>query len=255
MKLRDLLAQIRRTQEDINASTVYLCGGAARDRYMDRLDKLEDIDLTTGDKTIDLVAIKLFDALKQNYTVTKKTMLDGHISIFLGKIKLDFSSNYNYPNIQNILRDMNVNPTNIKKETFSRDFTCNALLMDFNLTTIYDPTERAFQDIKQKKIKTCLSPEYTFQDLEQKKRIVRAIYIACKLGFDIDQPIIDYVNNQQNPLQDVNPAYISEKLDKSFSLDPERANYYLNKMNLWNHVPVNEVIYPYYLKHLRGSNV
>jgi tRNA nucleotidyltransferase/poly(A) polymerase len=255
MKLRDLLSTIRRIQEDINASKVYLCGGAARDRYMDRLDKLEDVDLTTGDKTIDLISIKLFDQLKQKFSVTRKTMPDGHSSIFFGNLKIDFSSNHNTPEITNILKSMNINPTNIKKETFSRDFTCNALLMDFNLTTIFDPTEKGFTDIKQKIVRTCLPVEYTFYDTNARKRITRAIYIACKLGFDVDQSIIDYVSNQNNPLQDVSPLYITEKLNKAFLLDPERANYLVTAMKLWEHIPINDTNYNFYLKYLRGLNV
>lgn len=255
MKLRDLLSTIKKIQEDINASKVYLCGGVARDRYMNRLDKLEDIDLTTGDKTIDLVSIRLFDQLKQTYSVTRKTMPDGHSSVFIGNLKLDFSSNYNTPDITNILKSMNVNPTNIKKETFSRDFTCNALLMDFNLTTIFDPTEKGLIDIKQKIVRTCLPVEHTFFDADRRKRIPRAIYIACKLGFDVDQSIIDYVSNQAKPLQDVPPLYITEKLNKAFLLDSEKASNLITIMKLWEHIPINDTNYNFYLKYLRGSNV
>ena len=255
MKLRELLSQIKAIQEEINSSTVYICGGAARDRYMQRLYKIEDLDLTTGDKTVDIISLKLFDLLKEKYNVKRKIMSDGHSSIFLGNLKIDFSSNYNAPNIEKILKSLGIdNPSNIRKETYSRDFTCNALLMDFNLTTLIDPTNQGFTDIKQKKIKTCLSPNITF--LNKEKRIIRSVYLAAKLGFDIDQSIIDYVNLNIGNInfENINPTFTSDKLNVAFAIDGDRAAYYLNKMNLWSHIPITESMYPYYLKYLKVSN-
>ncbi len=255
MKLRELLAQIKQIEDETKSSTVYICGGAARDRYMNRLYKIEDLDLTTGDKTIDIVSLKLFDKLKEKYNIKRKIMSDGHSSIFLGNLKIDFSSNYNTPNIDKILESLKINnPSNIRKETFSRDFTCNALLMDFNLTTLIDPTNQGFKDIKDKKIKTCLAPEITL--LNKEKRIFRAIYLAAKLNFDIDQSIIDYVNNNMEKIdfESVSPTFISDKLNIAFNLDGEKASYYVTKMNLWNRIPITEIIYPFYLQYLKGSN-
>lgn len=264
MKLRELLTQIKQVENEIKSSPVYICGGAARDRYMGKLDKINDLDLTNGDKTIDLVSIRLFNLLKSKYKVNRHVMPDGHSSIFMGNLKIDFSSNYNAPDIERILKSKNIsNPTNLQKETYSRDFTCNALLMDFNLNTLMDPTRRGFKDIQEKKIRTCLPPEVTLQN--NNKRIIRSIYLACKLNFDVDESIISFVKN--NPkifspetstiISDklVYPKYFTHFLNKAFDADPEKAAYLLGAMNLWQFIPVTERFYPYYLKFLRGSNV
>lgn len=253
MKLRELLTDIKNIQKEINSSTVYICGGAARDRYMDNLKKLDDLDLTTGDKTIDLISVKTFELFKEKYKVSRKKMTDGHSTILLGNLKIDFSSNYNAPNIDKILLSMNIKPNNIKKEAFSRDFTCNSLLMDFNLTTLMDPTTKGFVDIKNKIIKCCTTPEITFLN---NKRVIRAVYLACKLGFDVDESILNYVRNNPIILETfMNPNFISEKLNKAFIIDGDKASYLMTRMNLWTYAPITEIIYPFYLKHLKASNV
>lgn len=253
MKLKELLTQIKQIEKNINSSTIYICGGAARDRYMGKLQKISDLDLTTGDKTIDVVSQKLFELLQAKYKVTRKIMADGHSTIFFGNLKIDFSSNYNAPNIENILTSMGINPSNMKKETFSRDFTCNALLMDFNLTTLIDPTNKGFKDIKEKRIRTCLSPAITFIDKE--KRVFRSVYLACKLGFEVDNSIIDFVKNHKNEMNIgiVNPIFIADKINQAFNYDPEKASKLLTQMDLWNFISINDTIYPYYLRHIKGT--
>jgi len=255
MKLRDLLTQIKQIEKSINSSPVYICGGAARDRYMGQLEKIDDLDLTTGDKTVDILSQKLLESLQDKYKVFRKVMPDGHSTVFIGNLRVDFSSNYNAPNIDKILKSMGINnPSNMKKETFSRDFTCNALLMDFNLTTLIDPTNKGFKDIKEKKIRACISPEITFIDKE--KRIFRAIYLACKLGFTVDESIINFVKNNIDKLNfsNVRPSFIKEKINVAFAYNPEKASELLTKMNLWDKIPVTEKIYPYYLKHIKSAN-
>jgi hypothetical protein len=39
-----------------------------------------------------------------------------------------------------------------------------------------------------------------------------------------------------------------EKLDKAINIDPDRAIYYLNQMDLWDFIPITEKLYPYYIK-------
>ena len=254
MKLKDVLDDIKKIEREINSSSVYICGGAARDRYMRNLNKIDDLDLTTGDKTIDLLSIKAYEFFEQKYKVHRKKMTDGHSTIFLGNLKIDFSSNYNAPNIDKILVSMGIKPNNIKKEAFSRDFTCNSLLMDFNLTTLMDPTNKGFNDIKNKIIKCSISPEISFLN---NKRIIRSVYLACKLGFDVDEAIIAYVRNNPILLEtpSINPNFVSEKMNRAFIFDADKASYLITRMNLWNSIPITENIYPHYLKHLKASDV
>jgi hypothetical protein len=46
---------------------------------------------------------------------------------------------------------------------------------------------------------------------------------------------------------------MSEKLNEAFQKNPDKASYYLTKMNLWSYVPITEIVYPYYIKHVQSE--
>lgn len=253
MKLKELLDIIQTTSNTSDVSQPYLCGGAARDKYMGNLEKIADLDLTNGDKSISQLSLKLYDILSKKYNLTRKEMSDGHSSIFIGNMKLDFSSNYNTPGIDKILFNKNIkNPTEMQKEMFSRDFTCNALLLTLDIKTNIDPTYQGFKDIKNKKIQTCLDPQITL--VSSRNRVARAIYLACKLDFDIDSKIVEFVSKNPQSIKISTNKSLNEKIEDAFEHDADKAVFYLTKMNLWDHIPISEKIYPYYLKHKAKTN-
>lgn len=252
MKLRELLREMKTVQEEIEASPPYICGGTPRDKAMGRLDNIADLDITTGDGTVDYLSQEFYLKLRKRYNVTRKTMEDGHSSIFVGNLKVDFSSNFMVPNIDQILQQMGfTNPTNMQREMFSRDFTCNSLLLTLDLKSTLDPTRHGLQDIKDRKIKTCLSPEITLT--ANRNRVVRAIYLACKLDFDLDQAIIDFVSKNPETVRISTEKSMTEKLNDAFTRDADKASHLITKMNLWNYVPVTEKVYPYYMKATQGK--
>ena len=255
MKLRELLQQLEIVRKEIGASPPFICGGTPRDKTMGKLENIADLDITTGDKTVDYLSQEFAIVLKKKYQVTRKTMEDGHSTIFVGNLKMDFSSNFIVPGIDNHLRKMGIeHPTNMQREMFSRDFTCNSLLLTLDLKTTLDPTKRGLQDIKERKIKTCLAPEITLTS--NRNRVVRAIYLACKLDFDLDDSIIDYVAKHPQSIKISTDKVMNDKLSDAFKRNPEKAAQLLTQMNLWNYIPISESIFPYYQKHLQGkSNV
>jgi tRNA nucleotidyltransferase/poly(A) polymerase len=252
MKLRELLQQMQAVQQQIGTSTSYICGGTPRDKFMGRLDNVADIDITTGDKTVDYLSQEFAIQLRKKYNVTRKTMDDGHSTIFIGNLKVDFSSNFMVPNIDRYLKQMGIDkPTNMEREMFSRDFTCNTLLLTVDLKKLLDPTKKGFQDIKQKIIKTCLPPEVTLTT--NRNRVVRSIYLACKLGFEIDPDIIDFVSKNPQTAKISTDKVMNEKLNAAFEKDPQKAAKLITQMNLWNHIPITEKVYPYYMKYGKGN--
>jgi poly(A) polymerase len=249
MKLKQLLSDLSALQSKIGTSTPYICGGVPRDRYLNRLDNIVDLDVTTGDKTIDYLSQEFEKFLNKKYHVTRKIMPDGHSSIFIGNLKLDFSSNFNVPSINTILRNINItNPTSMQQEIYSRDFTCNSLLLSLDLQKLIDITKRGESDIKARMIRTCLAPEITLQS--NRNRVVRAIYLAVKLNFNIDNSIINYVAKHPKIIQIATKKTLNEKLNFAFKLDPEKTSYLINKMNLWSFIPLNTVNHSYYMKYV-----
>lgn len=252
MKLRELLQQMKSVQEKIQTSESFICGGTPRDKFLGRLDNIADIDITTGDKSVDYLSQELALELQKRYNITRKTMEDGHSSIFIGNLKIDFSSNFNVQNIDNLLNNIGISkPTDMQKEMYSRDFTCNSLLLTIDLKNIIDPTNMGFRDIKDRKIKTCLSPNITLTS--NRNRVVRAIYLSCKLGFDIDDTIIAFVKANPNSIKISTEKSLVEKLNQAFEKDSDRASYFITKMGLWNYIPITEKMHPYYLKHIKRT--
>lgn len=248
MKLRELLSQMREVQQRINVPPLYICGGVARSRYMGNLNDISDIDMTNGDKSISYFSEEFGKYLRQKYNATLKRF-DDHNSIFVGNLKLDFSSNFNIPGIQNILKNKGIkDPSNLLSEVYSRDFTCNSLLLSLDLKDLIDLTNQGFKDIKNKLIKTCLDPKTTLTS--NKNRVIRSIYLATKLNFNIDKSIIDFVAANPQTINLSSKKALVEKLDKAFSKDPDRASYYVTKMNLWKYIPITEIVTPYYKKTL-----
>jgi len=252
MKLRELLFIIQATQKEIKVPEAFICGGVSRDKYMGRLDHINDLDITNGTNTINYLSQELAIKLKRKYNVTRKPMPDGHSTIFIGDLKMDFSSNFNVSEIDTYLNKLGINkPSEMQKEMYSRDFTCNALLIDTDLKNIIDITKHGFKDIKAKKIKTCLDPSITLTS--NRNRVVRAIYLACKLGFDLDESIISYVQKNPNSVKISTEKSMTEKLNEAFDRDADKASHLLSKLNLWKLVPISEKIYPYYEKSLKGK--
>src|SRR5271170_496004 len=158
MKLRDLLTLMYKIHTDRGVSLPYVTGGTPRDKLLGIIKKeVSDLDITTGDKTIHNLAVEFALELKKKYTIESKQMDDGHTSVFIGDFKVDFSSNFEAPNIDELLYKKGIkNPSDMQREMFSRDFTCNALLMTLDLKKIKDPTKLGLEDIKKRLLKTCL---------------------------------------------------------------------------------------------------
>lgn len=253
MKLRELLQQMQGVQQKIGASVPYICGGTPRDKFMGRLDNVADIDITTGDKTVDYLSQEFALELRKKYNLNRKTMEDGHSTIFIGNLKVDFSSNFIVPNIDDYLTKLGIdNPNNMQREMFSRDFTCNSLLLTIDLKQILDPTKRGFNDIKNKVIKTCLAPEITLTS--NRNRVIRSVYLACKLGFEIDPAIVEFVRANPQTIKLSTQKAMHEKLNQAFTKDPDKASRLLTQMGLWQYIPITEKVYPYYMKSKRVNN-
>lgn len=247
MQLRIVLDLISNIAKKNGISTPKLCGGIVRDRVLGIISKsgIEDLDLTTGDASIHNLAKEVTIALGKRFEIASKTMDDGHTTIFFGNLKIDFSSNFITPNIDQLLKFKGINnPTTLEKEMFSRDFTCNALLLDFDLKTITDPTNEGIRDIKNKIVRTCLEPEITFSN--NKNRCIRAIYIASKLNFDIEENAAKWLMDNKNIFRELDTKYVVKVLNKSAQYNINNTAHWINKLDLWDVLPMTEQLYPYF---------
>ena len=234
--------------KDRGVSLPYVCGGTPRDKIIGLIkEEISDLDITTGDKTVHNLATEFALDLKKKYSIEEKKMDDGHTSIFIGDFKVDFSSNFVVPHIDEILSKAGIRkPTDMQREMFSRDFTCNSLLMTIDLKKIKDPTKLGFEDIKKKVLKTCLDPDITLR--YNTNRIIRVIYLASKLDFDVDPEIIKWISKNKELVRLSPDKYLIKNLDKAMDRNPERAVHIINKTGLWDMLPMTEQLRPYYSK-------
>jgi tRNA nucleotidyltransferase/poly(A) polymerase len=203
------------------------------------LENIADLDITTGDETVHFLSKEVNMMLNRVMKVHYKKGVDGHSSIMLGNLKVDFSSNFNDLHIDEYLKQKGIEkPTPMQKEIYSRDFTINTFLMDFNLKNIQDPTNQGLKDLKNKMINTCLAPEVT---LKEQKRIIRAIYLAAKLDFNISPEIINFIKNN-SVINDpaVTEGFLTEKLSKAMSYNANKTLQLLQEMNLKQYIPIAE---------------
>lgn len=202
MNLKELLIEINDLAKDLGIHQPWLCGGLPRDKYLKIASIVNDIDITTGHNDVNLLARAVANKFKK-YNA-KLIFKKDHYSVKIGKITLDFSSNFISPYVKESKLK------SLSQEMISRDFNINSLLMSIDLKKIYDPTKLGFQDLNNKIIDTCLTPEITFVD--SPNRAIRAIYLACKLNFDLSDRVHKYLMNNKEIFSKISKVYLTKKI-------------------------------------------
>ena len=251
MKIKELLSLVSDVARKRGISEPFIVGGLVRDKVLGKLNDINDIDITTGDEGSKILAVEVARYLKPaNPNLGFKTFGDGHSSIEVGGIKLDFSSNYRSPEVRQALAKAGINnPTPMQMELFSRDFTCNTLLMPMDLSKIEDPTGMGMKDIKSRILRTPLRPEYTLKD--NTKRVVRVLYLAAKLGFGVEPDIIRWVRANPSSIAAAKDQYVRNNLQKAFDYDDTKTVLLMDEMGLWRYAPVPKSMLPYATKYGR----
>lgn len=232
MKIKELLQKIDEVHNKFGTSTPYVCGGVVRDKFMGRLDNILDLDITTGDSSVQYLGQEFLNDMRKTFSVQSKVGADGHLSIGFSNFKLDFSSNFVLPNIDTIVGKP-LSP--IERETYSRDFTCNSLISDINLKNVYDLTEKGIKDIKNKQIDTILDPAIVLTN--SKNRPLRSIYLSIKLDFDISKRVVDYLSKYPFLIKESTTSSLKEKLSYCVSKDKDKTIYLLKKTNMISFLP------------------
>jgi len=110
-----------------------------------------------------------------------------------------------------ILRD-NVYGT-IEEDVWRRDFTCNALYYNIADFSIWDYTG-GFDDVKQKRLVLIGDPGQRLR--EDPVRMLRAVRFAGKLGFTIDESVVDAMRGHTDLLTNVPAARLFDEFLKLF---------------------------------------
>jgi len=238
MKLNELLTSIQQVATNNDLSTPFIVGGTTRDRVRGLAKEVNDIDLTSqnGD-SVDLA----FACSRSIPHSSFQYYDDGHCSIKIGKLKIDFSNHFIIPGIEIELDRLGVKDhTPLIKEMYSRDFTINTLLQDLGFENIYDITHQGVKDIKTGIIRTPINPELTISS--DPKRILRALKFALKFNYTIDEALVRAIKKYRELLKELSPEYVKDKMNEIVRLDTEKALQLLIEYGLINIVPMSEYI-------------
>jgi poly(A) polymerase len=95
-------------------------------------------------------------------------------------------------------RKPDVRPGSIEDDLRRRDFTVNALLMDFE-GEVHDPLGLGLPDLKSRLLRTPLDPIVTFSD--DPLRMLRAIRFAAQLGFELEPGLLPAMRSLRDRLR------------------------------------------------------
>jgi poly(A) polymerase len=231
MKIDEVLKLVSEIADIYMLDKPYIVGGLPRDTYLKKDDiKTSDIDLTTNSPDV----LRLGILLAEEINVTFDLSDDGHLTVFSDRFDLDFSSHF----ISDAVVEYLDGSYKGLEEAFSRDFTINTLHQDLVTRKIIDPTEMGFEDIRRKIIRTPVPPEITLTD--DPRRVYRAINLAARYGYDIDEDIKIFVREEPElfGIENIKDKYISVKIIKALEEDPGITIKLLRELNLFRNVPL-----------------
>lgn len=238
MKLHDLLETIKRTAEENGLSIPFIVGGTPRDRVRGEAKEINDIDLTSqnGD-SIDL-AFACAEVIPYTYF---QFYDDGHASMKIGGLQIDFSNHFIIPSIDKELDRLGIKErTPLVREMYSRDFTINTLLQDLSFEKVFDITGQGLRDIKAGVIRCPINPELTIS--HDPKRILRALRFALRFDYTIDADLVKAIKKYRHLLKDASPDYVKDKANELIQLDAKRAIRMMIELGLLNVIPMTKVI-------------
>ncbi len=98
-----------------------------------------------------------------------------------------------------------------EEDAFRRDFTINALFYDIASFSIIDYVG-GLQDLKDGLIRSIGDPNHRFQ--EDPVRMMRAIVMASRLGFRLDEPVVKAIAKHRSLIATSSPARLIEEYYK-----------------------------------------
>jgi len=241
MKVDELLSNIESIARSAKISKPFLVGGVPRDRVIGKhegMGDIKDLDITTGDDS----AKKLAVLVAKKFPESDYRMYDdGHSSVNLMGLHLDFSSNFAAPNIKKELIKAGVKDIDsMKLELYSRDFTMNTLLESLDFSTIYDITGEGVGDIQAGIIKCPIDPQITIG--VDPRRILRAIKFATKYGFKLDTGLKNAMRDHRKKIQSLPVKFVQDKISEIVRIDDDKGLEMLIEYKLLPLVPLTKTV-------------
>lgn len=210
---------------------VYFVGGCVRDHLLDR--GIHDFDLFACSK---LGALPCAEFLFYKGITTEPVVYNnsGTVSSHYKKVKIEISQPV-VSSSGSIRHSNNDCYTELCKDALRRDFTINALYMRIIDKSVVDASGMGLQDIKDKIIRCTSDPKSIFET--DPSRLLRAIRLACELGFDIESKTWSALCDCSSKIQEVAIEKVSDEIDKILiSQSPSRGIELLDQSGILIHI-------------------
>ena len=221
----ELLNLLKEVTEKFNSHgfSIYAVGGTVRDFLLGI--EVKDFDFVT-DATPDEMKsfLENYNDTFQRFGVMIYKFNDARIEITTLRQETSYND-YRHPDKITFVK-------NISEDYLRRDFTINAMYMDYN-GKIYDFCN-GLKDLNKKTIKVIGNIDKRMK--EDPLRMLRAIRFSLFLDFDLDKNLDTYIQNNINLLQRLNVEKIRQELAKMMRYNKEKTIAVLNKykINLFN---------------------
>ncbi len=195
--------EVIRTLTD-NHFEAYLVGGGVRDLLIDRHPK--DFDVAT-----DATPEQLVELFRRARIIGRRFRI---VHIRTGREIIEVTTFRGQQQGQHtqkaksgmLLRDNSYGT--VAEDAIRRDFTVNALYYDIHNRCVYDYTS-GIEDIKKRQIKTIGDPALRYR--EDPVRMLRAVRLASKLDFSIEDNSADCIAELKHLLRDIPPARLFDE--------------------------------------------
>ena len=250
MTLADTLSILQSVAKQLDLSQPYVVGGLPRNILLSKLNPqadpwgTSDVDITTGDDDVHALA-KAFAARVGGELLP----VEDHFKVRYRHRTFDFSKNLRYPDVIERLRNLGItNPTELQTETFSRDFTVNALLMTPDFDHVVDYTKRGMKDISNRVLSAPLGAVLSFQF--DPKRLLRAYVFRAKYKLQFDEDLQAAVRSESYLLRRVNERYAAEQVNAALRADESLLEVMIAD-GILKRTPMTKLVKELLLKHKR----
>lgn len=200
----------------------YIVGGGVRDFLLKK--EINDLDLTTN---MPLSMLKdYFDILDNGSDYESVTILMDNESFEITHFRRDMEYlDHRHPKVELV--------DSYQIDSLRRDFTINALAMDSS-GNILD-FHGGLDDLRDKIIKAIGDPFLRFT--EDSLRILRGLYFASKLDFEIDNDTLFAMVDKKEYLSSLSEERLYQYFVKILYAKYDKGIRYINELNLFQYIP------------------
>ena len=189
-------------------NSLFLVGGYVRDKHLG-LPPSEDLDLVLEGNACNLASFLFHRGASSHAPVLYPRFGTARIQVEGVPVEIVGARRETYDPFS---RKPHVVQTDLASDALRRDFTVNTLLENLHTGEISDPLGCGMEDLSKRILRTPREPQRTFRD--DPLRMLRAVRLACRLGFSIAEDCELAIQAEAGRLRIISGERIRDELTK-----------------------------------------